>query len=165
VVSKTLRGICTLGGALVLSTSQGVIAQDTNELWGTRCMAQARSAPLQCAMTHSVVMENTGRLLFRVNLTKTPDRSKSTTMEVVAPLGFYLADGLTMSVDGSRLLQLAIDRCDAQGCYGSTALQTAELSKLQAGSKLSIQFSPFKGQSTQVDVPLTGFAKAYGAIR
>lgn len=115
-------------------------------------------------MNHRVSVQETGQVLFNVTVRIPLEAGQAPYLDVVGPLGFYLVDGLTMTVGTRPFAKLPIVRCDANGCYAGTVLSADQLNQLKQGDALRIGFAPKVGQEAQVDVPLTGFTAAFDSI-
>lgn len=151
--------------ALAALTSTVASAQDEQGTWETSCISPSRSAVPQCAMRHTVRIEENGQVLFNVTVTAAASEVEGPMLDITGPLGFHLPAGLVLTVDTVDLVSLALDRCDANGCHANMRLDEAQLGRLLQGQELEITFAPAKGQTAQVKLPLTGFASSYDAIR
>ena len=104
-------------------------------------------------------------MLFNLTLRAALTSDKPPFLDVVAPLGFFLPAGLTLTVAGQDLIKLPIQRCDANGCYAGAVLSEDQLKMLQDNDVMNISFSSQREQVAEVSVPLTGFGSAYDAIK
>ncbi|WP_085306998.1 invasion associated locus B family protein [Planktotalea arctica] len=160
-----LRQTITLAAFLAASAlHSAVIAQEQASPWGTSCISLGRDTAPQCSMNHAVFIEQTGQVLFNVTVRIPIDAGQEPYLDIVAPLGFYLVGGLTMTVATAPFAKLPIVRCDANGCYAGVVLSKDQLNQLKQGETLSIMFAPKAGQSAQVDVPLKGFTTSFDVI-
>ena len=112
-------------------------------------------------VNHRVYVQETGQVLFNVTVRVPLEAGQAPYLDIVGPLGFYLVDGLTMTVGTRPFAKLPIVRCDANGCYAGAVLSADQLKQ---GDALRIGFAPKAGQGAQVDVPLTGFTAAFDSI-
>ena len=115
-------------------------------------------------MNHRVSVQETGQVLFNVTVRSPLEAGQTPYLDIVGPLGFYLVDGLTMTVGTRPFAKLPIVRCDANGCYAGAVLSADQLNQLKQGDALRISFAPKAGQGAQVDVPLAGFTAAFNSI-
>lgn len=152
--------------ALVVATfiSSAAYSQEQDSRWATNCISVGRDTPLQCSMNHRVSVQETGQVLFNVTVRVPLEAGQAPYLDIVGPLGFYLVDGLTMTVGTRPFAKLPIVRCDANGCYAGAVLSADQLNQLKQGDALRIGFAPNAGQGAQVDVPLTGFTAAFDSI-
>ena len=152
--------------ALVVATfiSSAAYSQEQDSRWATNCISVGRDTPLQCSMNYRVSVQETGQVLFNVTVRVPLEAGQAPYLDIVGPLGFYLVDGLTMTVGTRPFAKLPIVRCDANGCYAGAVLSVDQLNQLKQGDALRIGFAPKAGQGAQVDVPLTGFTAAFDSI-
>ena len=152
--------------ALVVATfsSFAAYSQEQDSRWATNCISVGRDTPLQCSMNHRVSVQETGQVLFNVTVRVPLEAGQAPYLDIVGPLGFYLVDGLTMTVGTRPFAKLPIVRCDANGCYAGAVLSADQLNQLKQGDALRIGFAPKAGQGAQVDVPLKGFTAAFDSI-
>lgn len=132
--------------------------------WATNCLSLGRSTSPQCSMNHTVSIKETGQVLFNVTLRIPIEAGQPPYLDIVAPLGFYLPNGLALTVADEAFASLAINRCDANGCYAGAVLTDEQLGQLKQGLGLSLAFYPKPEQSAQVEIPLIGFTEAYDSI-
>lgn len=133
--------------------------------WGTSCVSYERNSPAQCSMNHVVTVQETGQVLFNVTLRVAITDDQPPFLDIIGPLGFFLPNGITLSVDGVELFNLPIQRCDANGCFAGVVVSDAHLASLEAGNALTIRFSPKPDQDAEVDISLAGFTAAYDMIK
>lgn len=145
-------------------TSSSAHSQEQASRWGTSCISVGRETPPQCSMNHAVSLQETGQVLFNVTVRVPIEAGKEPYLDIVAPLGFYLVDGLTMTVGTRPFAQLPLVRCDANGCYAGAVLSKKQLKQMKEGQTLAIVFSPKADQKVEVEVPLAGFADAFDRI-
>ena len=161
----SLRNMVKLA-ALSVATfiSSAALSQEQDSRWATNCISAGRGTPLQCSMNHRVSVQETGQVLFNVTVRIPLEAGQAPYLDVVGPLGFYLVDGLTMTVGTRPFAKLPIVRCDANGCYAGAVLSADQLNQLKQGDALRIGFAPKAVPGAQVDVPLTGFTAAFDTI-
>ena len=152
--------------ALVVATfiSSAAYSQEQDSRWATNCISVGRDTPLQCSMNYRISVQETGQVLFNVTVRVPLEAGQAPYLDIVGPLGFYLVDGLTMTVGTRPFAKLPVERCDANGCYAGAVLSADQLNQLKQGDALRIGFAPKAGQGAQVDVPLTGFTAAFDSI-
>ncbi len=100
------------------------------------------------------------KLLLSISVSK-PTRGKNAAMLLQLPHGLFNPAGVTMGVDGARAETLAIQTCDAKGCYAGAPITSKKLTAMGKGTKLNVTFQNLKKQKIVVPVPLKGFAEAY----
>lgn len=141
-------------------------AQDQQQgVWATSCVSYQRNSPAQCNMNHVVTVQETGQVLFNVTLRVAITDDQPPFLDIIGPLGFYLPNGVTLSVDGVELFNLPIQRCDTNGCFAGVVVSDEDMAQLEAGNALTMRFSPKPDQDAEVDISLAGFTTAYNLIR
>lgn len=115
-------------------------------------------------MNHKISVQETGQVLFNVTVRIPIERGQEPYLDIVAPLGFYLVDGLSFTVDSAAFAALPIVRCDANGCYAGAILAKDQLAQLKGGDALTIAFAPTMGQTANIEIPLSGFTTAFESI-
>lgn len=146
------------------AVAQDSSASDADKFWHTQCVGTDRNVnSLVCTATQSILVSNSGKLLFRIKVT-VPANRQGTFMELQGPLNVYLPDGFALSVDGTDLVKGAISNCNQAGCFSTLRLNDDQVAKLKNGASLKINFSA-QPQNTQfVETPLAGFTRAMQAI-
>lgn len=141
---------------------QEVLAQEPMGAWSSQCISRMRASEAVCTVSHRVTVQETGQVLFFFEVRTRPGSEPD--MIVTAPVGFYLPDGIKLSVDGAPLLELVIERCDQNSCYAQNDLTNDAISSMQGGEKLTVTFSPTRNRSQSLELPLAGFGSAYDGI-
>ena len=90
-----------------------------------------------------------------------PTGGKNAAMLLQLPHGLFNPAGVAMGIDGAKPETLAIQTCDAKGCYAGAPITPDKLTAMSKGSKLNVTFQNLKKQKIVVPVPLKGFAEAY----
>ena len=162
-VVNGLKAAALVAAAFVAPAAQG--QEQQQGAWSTSCVSYDRNSPAQCSMNHVVTVQETGQVLFNLTLRVAIVADQMPFLDIVGPLGFYLPNGLALSVGANDLFNLPIQRCDTNGCYTGVVLSSEQLKLLEDGSTLTISFSPKPDQSAEIEVPLTGFTAAYDMIK
>jgi invasion protein IalB len=160
-----LRNLIKLAAlAAVPFMSSAANSEQEASQWATNCFSLGRSTLPQCSMSHTVAIKETGQVLFNVTVRIPIEPGLSPYLDIVGPLGFYLPNGLEITIADQPFVTLSINRCDANGCYAGTILTDEQLGQLKQGGALSVAFSPKPEQNTQVEIPLASFTEAYDRI-
>lgn len=151
--------------APIAAVAQDSSANEADKFWHTRCVGSDRNGDsLVCTATQSILVSNSGKLLFRITVT-VPANRRGTIMELQGPLNVYLPDGFVLSVDETELAKSTISNCNQAGCFGTVSLSEGQVARLKGGASLKITFS-VQPQNTQfVETPLAGFTRAMNAIQ
>ncbi len=142
--------------------------RDGKELqdWTLHCEPLEKVQPEFCEMRQRVVDEKGNRVLLAV-IGKLPNL-KVPGMLILLPLGIALPPGTFFKVDDGERQQVAVERCERQGCRVEMLLSPEMLAQLKAGTKATVSFHVYdqKGQRPQVDVPvsLLGFSAALAEV-
>jgi invasion protein IalB len=136
--------------------------------WTSRCASDGRHGALECAIEQNVFLSKTGQLIAAVSV-RVPADTHQPAFTVQVPLGLFLPAGISLQVDDNRPMSLAIQTCDAKGCYAVTPISPEMLGALKAGKKLAITFQNLSRENISrenISVPLqlANFAQAYQKI-
>ena len=129
--------------------------------WAVQC--NNPGAGLVCKATQNIFITKTRQRLLSVAVSK-PTGDKNLAMLIQLPHGLFLPGGLSLKVDDQAAKQLVVQTCDRAGCYAGHPIDTAMLSKLKAGSRLTISFQNLQKKTMSVPVPLSGFGDAVQKI-
>lgn len=154
-------------GATVVAQAQTTAPTQTNTVdssWSVKCVATSREALPDCHVLQRAVVTQTGRLLMQITI-RVPAETRKPVMMIHGPLGTFLPAGIQMDVDGSELMQLPFQTCEANGCFGGVPLSVDQLRTLYAGQKLNVRVQSVNRQPITVPMSLMGFTSAYKKIQ
>lgn len=162
-------------GALLLAGSSGTVASQTEKKdgventptessWSVQCPSVSRDALPDCRMKQRAVVTQTGRLLMQITI-RVPAETRKPVMMIHGPLGTFLPAGIEIDVDGSNLMTLPFQTCEANGCFAGTPLTSDQLDTLFSGQKLNIQLQSVNKQPITVPMSLIGFTSSYKKIQ
>jgi len=126
--------------------------------WSVRCTNPGKG--LICKATQTIVLGKKRKLLLSISVSK-PTEGKNAAMLLRLPLRLFNPAGVVMGVDGAKAETLAIQTCDAKGCYVGAQVTPDRLAAMNKGAKLNVTFQNLKRQKIVVPVPMKGFAEAY----
>jgi invasion protein IalB len=129
--------------------------------WTVSCGSTAEG--LVCRASQAIVVAQTRQLLTGVSVFKPMD-SQALVMNLNIPHGLFLPAGMSVQVDTEPLQALAIETCDAQGCYGSMPLPEKTLAAMRKGKQLTVTFQNLSKTNVKVQLPLSGFPEALKKI-
>ncbi|MDQ0395458.1 invasion protein IalB [Labrys monachus] len=132
--------------------------------WAARCSAAARQGPLECAVEESAVMNGTGQLVVGITI-RVPSDTRSPVMLVHLPLGLYLPAGVKLQVDAAEPVGLALQTCDASGCFAGAPVTAGLLDQLKHGQQLKVIFQNLQHADIAVPLPLGDFAASFAKIQ
>lgn len=133
--------------------------QPVSQTYGDWLVTCEKDIP--CRMAQTVVQTTTKRLILQLRVFKNDDP----TILLTFPLGILLNTGWQYQIDGRRKTLLPFEICNSEGCHAGVKLTSKLLASLKRGNSLSIKF--FDAAKTTVNpvISLTGFTKAYGALK
>ncbi len=126
--------------------------------WAVQCANPGKG--LACRASQTVIMAKTRQLLTGVSVTK-PEAGKDAAMMLHLPLGLFNPAGVTLTVDDQKAETLAIQTCDAKGCYAGAAMTPERMAAMSKGTKLSVTFQDLNKKPITIPVPLKGFEDAF----
>ncbi|RYG92374.1 invasion associated locus B family protein [Loktanella sp. IMCC34160] len=82
---------------------------------------------------------------------------------IVAPLGTFLTQGVTLQVDGGEARRYPFTFCNAGGCVARVGFTAAEIAQFKAGNAVQMTLVPFAAPENRVEltISLTGFTAAF----
>jgi invasion protein IalB len=125
--------------------------------WTVNCGSTADG--LVCRASQAIVVAQTRQVLTAVSVFK-PTGSEALVMNLNIPHGLFLPAGMTVQVDAEPAQVLAIETCDAQGCYGNMPLPEKTLAAMRKGKQLTVTFQNLTKSNVKVQLPLSGFPEA-----
>lgn len=151
---------CFIASAIFLSV-YSVMAQDRLEPqifddWQVTC-----GADQPCRMSQAVVHTQTQRLILQIQVFK----KEEPTVLLTFPLGILLNTGWQYQIDGAQQTLLPFEICNTEGCHAGVKLSPKLLSGLKRGNTLHIKFFDAAKTAVTPAVSLTGFTKAYEALK
>lgn len=161
-------GIWKTMAALAAAATLGVLASKAHAQqqpasapkWLVSCSNTAADGGLRCAMSQSVIITQTGQRLLTVSIRKEPESDVST-MLLTLPVGFFLPEGVAMSIDDELAEQLPVQTCDGGGCYAGLGISQEVLDRLYSGGKLSFMIKDLQQNAINIDATLEGFSAAF----
>jgi invasion protein IalB len=129
--------------------------------WTVNCVNSGEG--LDCKAAQTIVLAKTRQLLLSASVNK-PAGDENAALLLRLPHGLFNPAGVTVAVDDGEPELLAIQTCDAKGCYAGAALAPEKLGAMSKGQKLNVIFQNLKKQKITVPLPLKGFAEAYSKL-
>lgn len=162
-------GALLLAGSSTALTTQAqttapAAAKPADSSWSVQCEAKSRDALPDCRIEQRAVVTKTGRLLMQITI-RVPAETRKPVMMIHGPLGSFLPAGIRLDVDGSELVKLPFQTCEANGCFAGTPVTTDQLRALFGGQKLNVLLQSVNKQPITVPMSLMGFTSAYKKIR
>lgn len=152
------------GAVTALAQDAGApVAAPAQPKWSTQCVGEGRLGPFVCSMQQSAVVSQTGQLVASVTIRVGASGGPEIRLQV--PVGLYLPAGVTLQVDDTPGQPIALDTCDADGCFVVTAMDEAMLQSLRGGARLTVTVQNFARKTLSVPFELAGFTAAYQKIQ
>lgn len=129
--------------------------------WTVHCANPGNG--LKCKAMQTLTLRKTGQQLLQVVISRNPD-GKSGVIQLNLPHGMYFPAGVTLQIDKEKPKVLAVQTCDARGCYAGIALPPADLSAMQKGATLAVTFQNLQKKPIKLGVSLNGFTAAYAKL-
>lgn len=130
--------------------------------WARLCEQPAGLDRSVCHLAQVRTDENSGQVVAQIAISRDRDSGKLGLLLTV-PLGIWLPDGLSVSLDGEPLRRVPIATCAPDGCVTGFAINAKEEAALLAAKSMVLVFSA-DGQAFEVDVPLDGLEQGLGAL-
>lgn len=129
--------------------------------WEVRCL---KSNPSDCLMNQLVNSPNSDTPIMRVAMKYQGDADVAL-MAFTLPLGTHLAPGLSVTVPGSKALQIPYQVCFRNGCQAYLGIKSTLMSKMKQGSSFQVALVGPGGKKINLPVSLMGFTAADKAIK
>jgi invasion protein IalB len=133
--------------------------------WVSNCSAPSRKVPLSCSMEQRVLLRDTGQQLGRAAVQTGGPEPRTPGLLLHLPLGLSIEAGASVVVDADTPVKLAIQTCDASGCYAASPLKGELLTAMQRGRELKVTFEDLQRKPITVSFTLEGFTDAFNGIQ
>ena len=133
--------------------------------WVSNCSAPSRKVPLSCSMEQRVLLRDTGQQLGRAAVQTGGPEPRTPGLLLHLPLGLSIEAGTSVVVDADTPVKLAIQTCDASGCYAASPLKGELLTAMQRGRELKVTFEDLQRKPITVSFTLEGFTDAFTGIQ
>lgn len=127
--------------------------------WLVRCFPVKSATP--CDMLYILAIKKTGQVMLSMRIAYAPSEDKHVIMMGV-PLGVSFARGIVVTTDNGATSPLQFQKCDREGCYVESALDSAAMDALarSTAANTKIHFAAYNGKQIALPFPLKGFAEA-----
>ena len=130
--------------------------------WITKCDDQEEGSV--CTIEHTILLAKTRQQLLTVTV-KIESGAALPALMIRLPLGLFLPDGVEVQIDKQLPQQLAVQTCNAEGCYAGSAVSSDMLASLMGGERLTVTFRNLAKEEMTVPVPLAGFGPAFRQVQ
>lgn len=150
---------------LAASPAQALKNGQKFDAWTVKCVSNGTSADA-CHIFQKLVIEGAGKQQkdIRMSVGFAPGDSNPITV-IRLPLGLWLLNGISLTVDGGQSQEFPIQVCAPAGCQTTLKLQPDTIDALEAGSQLSITTYNVNQEPVQIPIDLHGFAAGMDALR
>lgn len=168
-----LAGVATLLAAAVtfILTSAFAAGKDekaaqtaskTETLWTVRCQEEDK-ARAHCEIFQRLIVKETGARVaeFAIGFPESKDVARGV---IVLPLGMLLQSGVEMKIDEGKPFAFKIRYCTQAGCFAYVNLDKTLLDLMRNGTVANFTFKAADGKDVNLQMPLSGFAKALKEI-
>jgi len=127
--------------------------------WLVRCFPV--KSPTPCDMLYILAVKRTGQVMLSMRIAYAPADDKHIIL-IGVPLGVSFAKGLVVTTDNGATPALQFQRCDRQGCYVQSVLDSASMDTLarSTAANTKVSFAAYTGRAITLPFPLNGFAEA-----
>lgn len=134
--------------------------------WTAQCVQDDENNSEACHITQRLVVEGSGEQEKAVQMSVGFAPGESTPVTIIRlPLGLWLLNGITLTVDDGRSQQFPVQVCASAGCQTTLRLEPDMLETLKAGRRLTITSYNLRQEAVQVPISLQGFAQAIEALQ
>lgn len=130
--------------------------------WAVNCATTPQG--LRCQASQSAFLKKNRQRILTAAVSF-PPKSKDPVMLFHLAHGIYLPAGVSMQVDTEKAKNVAVEFCDARGCYARLPIAPAALKALKSGKTMSVGFQALNKQTLSVQLTLKGFTAAYEKIK
>jgi invasion protein IalB len=126
--------------------------------WAKLCNTDSSTGKELC-LTIQEIRADTGQFIASATIRTIAGETKKSLITAVPP-GMLLQPGLRVQIDDAQQVEVKYGICFPNACYGELEVDDAFITKLKAGSKLTL--TTLNQQAKPVNFPMTlaGFTKA-----
>jgi invasion protein IalB len=132
--------------------------------WAVNCKSEAKEKELECRMSQTVVLKQSGQVLANVTF-RVPSDTKKPEIIVQLPLGVFLPAGATFQVDENAAQRLNFRACDRNGCFANAPVSAEVMATLKKGKQLKVGFQTLAEKPVTVPLSLDGFGESYDKMQ
>lgn len=136
----------------------------TNQTGSGSGQSSPTATPRDCKLVQRLAVKETGETVFMT--TVLPAARKGQFVSILsAPPGGYLVPGMEMKIDNGQKYKVLFETCNAAGCHGGFEMGGTLLRQFQTGREATVRVWTTKAKSADVKISLSGFPKAFAALR
>ncbi|MGD1933048.1 MAG: invasion associated locus B family protein [Candidatus Phaeomarinobacter sp.] len=150
--------------AVFITTCAAAQPAETSAYEDWVLVCEERENALPCQIRHRIIDQASKTQVLSFSIVYAPDQARHG-RQLVFPLDFLLEPGVSLAVDDYRVDSIAVDYCDANGCYVEAALEAVAVEAFRAGTKAHVHLTARDGRRIGLPFSLTGFSKAEARLR
>lgn len=127
--------------------------------WVVNCVSHSAKEPVNCEMSETLASKNTGQRVVTAVVTK-KQGAAGYTLRLVLPLGLYLPQGASVSVDQGAKSKYPIVTADQNGSYANGDISSELLGAMKKGADLNVAVKSAGGKDIVLQLSLAGFSAA-----
>lgn len=156
--------VCWLSVMPAMAQSEQDVTTETYQDWVVRCIDRTDLPPCDAVQTaFDTATEQ------RVMLTSIAHfgGDNEIGIQIWVPTGILVSGGVLFEIDqkDQALQNLKFTRCEADGCFIEAIVSEEELAPLKKGNQAAIAILSSTGQPRVVGLSLSGFTKAFRAVK
>jgi invasion protein IalB len=171
------RRLAAIAAALMLALPGGAGAQSVGGESADRVVATYGDWNIRCAtdndvcVMHQVGTGSSGNNVLEVRIRKlegvTADNGRTVpaAIQIAAPLGVLLQQGVRISVDGGNATALPFQLCVQGGCIARSGLTDAQIAQMKAGQTATFTLAAPNAGAVPVEISLTGFTRSFNELK
>ena len=105
-------------------------------------------------MLYILAMKRTGQVMLSMRIAYAPQGDKHIIL-IGVPLGVSFAKGLTVTTDNGATPPMQFQRCDREGCYVQSVLDSASMDTLarSTAANTKVRFAAYSGRAIALPFP------------
>ena len=161
-LASILVAFAASGSAMAQSDGQPQPETQTFQDWTLACI-QRDDGVRACRMVQNVGNEQ-GQVVMQTAVMMLPNGSPGLLFNL--PLGVWLADGITIQIDGGQEIAVPYARClqPPEQCRVELILDQTRVDQLRAGTRINVTFYDPQQRPIRATVSLLGFTAAFNGL-
>jgi len=170
------RRLAALAAALIFALPAGAGAQSVGGQTADRVIATYGDWNIRCGtendvcVMHQVGKGSSGNNVLEVRIRKlegvTADNGQTVpaAIQIAAPLGVLLQQGVRISVDGGNATALPFQLCVQGGCIARSGMTDAQIAQMKAGQIATFTVAAPNAGAVPVEISLSGFTRSFNEL-
>ena len=156
--------VCWLSVMPAMAQSEQDVTTETYQDWVVRCIDRTDLPPCDAVQTAFDTATEQRVMLTSIAHFGGDDEIG---IQIWVPTGILVSGGVLFEIDqkDQALQNLKFTRCEADGCFIEAIVSEEELAPLKKGNQAAIAILSSTGQPRVVGLSLSGFTKAFRAVK